>query len=306
MTRIMAERRRDCTQYPAKPAGTADSGAANRCYCTQTTAEVGSRPMGPLAGERAPTAAVLGLGEAGAAIARDLAGAGWAVRGWDIREGLAVDGVAVARELSAAAPGADLVVSLVTAASARAVAESAAPLLAAGTVYADLNTAAAGLKRELATVVEASGAAFADVAVLAPVPGRGLRTPLLASGSGAARLAELLRPFGATVDVVAGPPGAAASRKLIRSVLMKGLAAALLEADAAARAADCEAWFLDDAARTFEAADAALVDRLLDGTRAHAARRLHELEDAAAQLRELGVEPRITDAAHAVLEEIDS
>jgi 3-hydroxyisobutyrate dehydrogenase-like beta-hydroxyacid dehydrogenase len=249
------------------------------------------------------TAAVLGLGEAGAAVARGLADAGWEVRGWDVRDGLAVDGVAVVPDLSAATAGAGLVVSLVTAASARAVAEEAAPLLGPGTVYADLNTAAAALKRELASLVEASGAAFVDVAVMAPVPGRGLQTPLLASGNGAARLAELLRPAGATVEVVPGPPGEAASRKLIRSVLMKGLAAALLEGDAAARAAGCEAWYLDDAARTL---DAALVDRLLDGTRVHAARRLHELEDAAAQLRELGVEPRITEAAHAVIKEIES
>jgi 3-hydroxyisobutyrate dehydrogenase-like beta-hydroxyacid dehydrogenase len=248
------------------------------------------------------TAAVLGLGEAGAAVARGLADAGWAVRGWDIRSGLDVEGVAVARGVAAAAGGADVVVSLVTAASARAVAEQAVPALAPGTVYADLNTAGAALKRELAAVVEPSGALFADVAVMAPVPGRGLRTPLLAAGPGADRFAELLRPAGATVDVLPGPPGTAAARKLIRSVLMKGLAAALLEGDAAARAAGCEDWYLADAARTL---DAALVERLLQGTRLHAARRLHELDDAAAQLRELGVEPHITTAAHAVIKELE-
>jgi 3-hydroxyisobutyrate dehydrogenase-like beta-hydroxyacid dehydrogenase len=248
------------------------------------------------------TAAVLGLGEAGAVVARGLAEAGWTVRGWDVRSGLAVDGVSVAGDLESAAADAALVVSLVTAASARAVAEQAAPSLAPGTVYADLNTAGAALKRELAAVVEPSGALFADVAVLAPVPGRGLRTPFLASGAGAARFAELLRPAGATVDVLPGPPGTAAARKLIRSVLMKGLAAALLEGDAAARAAGCEDWYLEDAARTL---DAALVERLLQGTRMHATRRLHELEDAAAQLRELGVEPRITEAAHSVIKEIE-
>jgi 3-hydroxyisobutyrate dehydrogenase-like beta-hydroxyacid dehydrogenase len=248
------------------------------------------------------TAAVLGLGEAGAVVARALAEAGWTVRGWDVRSGLAVDGVSVAGDLESAAADAALVVSLVTAASARAVAEQAAPSLAPGTVYADLNTAGAALKRELAAVVEPSGALFADVAVLAPVPGRGLRTPFLASGAGAARFAELLRPAGATVDVLPGPPGTAAARKLIRSVLMKGLAAALLEGDAAARAAGCEDWYLEDAARTL---DAARVERLLQGTRMHATRRLHELEDAAAQLRELGVEPHITTAAHAVIKELE-
>ena len=127
---------------------------------------------------------------------------------------------------------------------------------------------------------------------MAPVPGRGLRTPLLASGSGAERFAELLRPLGAQVEVLGASPGTAAARKLLRSVFMKGLAAALLEGAAAARAAGCEDWFRQDAAATLAEADGRLVDRLLEGSRVHAARRVHELDAAAELLRELGVQPR--------------
>ena len=46
---------------------------------------------------------------------------------------------------------------------------------------------------------------------------------------------------------------------------MKGLAAALLEGAAAARAAGCEDWFLADAGATLAEADERLVDRLLRG-----------------------------------------
>ena len=157
--------------------------------------------------------------------------------------------------------GADLVLSLTTAEAARAAATAAAPALRPGAVYADLNTGSAQLKRDVAATVEGAGALFADVAVMAPVPGRGLRTPLLASGSGAERLAELLRPLGAQVEVLGPEPGTAAARKLLRSVFMKGLAAALLEGAAAARAAGCEEWFLADARTTLAAADEHLVDR---------------------------------------------
>jgi 3-hydroxyisobutyrate dehydrogenase-like beta-hydroxyacid dehydrogenase len=50
------------------------------------------------------------------------------------------------------------------------------------------------------------------------------------------------------VDVLPGPPGAAAARKLVRSVFYKGLAAAVTEALRAARAAGCEPWLRDNIA----------------------------------------------------------
>jgi 3-hydroxyisobutyrate dehydrogenase-like beta-hydroxyacid dehydrogenase len=242
-----------------------------------------------------PTVAVVGLGEAGAAIAADLEAAGCVVRGWD----------AVADGVAGAVRGADLVLSLVTAAGARAVVSEAAAALRPGAVFADMNTSAAALKRDLAESVEAAGALFADVAVMAPVPGGGLRTPLLASGKGAERFAELVAPLGARVEVLPGGPGTAATRKLIRSVFVKGLAAARLEADAAARAAGCGDWLRRDAAATLSTADERLVERLLEGSRAHAERRVHELHDAADLLRDLGVEPRMTEAARDVLRDLD-
>ncbi len=104
-------------------------------------------------------------------------------------------------------------------------AASVASALAAGQVYADLNTTAPALKREVAAVIGRTGAGFADVALLGPVPARGVGTPALASGDGAERFAELVRPFGMPVEVVGSEPGDAAGLKLLRSVFMKGLAA---------------------------------------------------------------------------------
>ena len=248
--------------------------------------------------------AIIGLGEAGAEIAGDLVAAGCSVRAFDPRPMREVAGAELAASTADAVRGADLVLSLTTSDAARDAASTAAPALPPGAVYADLNTGSARSKREVAATIEDVGALFADVAVMAPVPGRGLRAPLLASGSGAARFAELLRPFGAQVDVLGPEPGMAAERKLIRSVFMKGLAAALLEGAAAARAAGCEDWFLADTRATLAAADERLVDRLRQGSRAHAARRVHELDDAAELLGELGVRPHVTGAARAVLAEL--
>jgi 3-hydroxyisobutyrate dehydrogenase-like beta-hydroxyacid dehydrogenase len=242
---------------------------------------------------------ILGLGEAGGAFARDLRASGAEVRGFDPDATTNPD----APDTRSAVTGADIVLSLTTAAEALVAARAAAPALVAGQVYADANTSGAGLKRELAAIVEASGASFADVALMAPVPGRGLRTPAFASGPGAAGVASLLGPLGMPVTVLDGPPGDAATRKLLRSVAWKGVAAVICEALAAARAAGHEDWMRAQLLTLLSSADEATLERMEDGSRRHAARRAHEMADVAEMLRELGLAPHMSDAARAQLEE---
>lgn len=87
------------------------------------------------------TIAVLGLGEAGSAIARDLVAAGARVHGFDpVRP--APEGVEAAPDASAAAAGADIVLSVTSSPVALELAETVAPVLAPGRLFADLNTAA--------------------------------------------------------------------------------------------------------------------------------------------------------------------
>ena len=245
--------------------------------------------------------ALLGLGEAGKAFASDLIALGVPTAGWDPVPARSVVGLRRAENAVDAVAGADLVLSLNSSASAVAAAEAVAAGLSPGSLFADLNTTAAAVKREIAATVRSAGSSFADVALLAPVPGRGIRTPALASGDGAARYAEILSSLGAPVDVVGPEPGAAATRKLLRSVFMKGLAASVLEGLAAAEAAGCADWLRSDIAATLRDADESLVDRLVDGSRQHAVRRTAEMEAAAELLRELGVEPHVAEAAAGVL-----
>ncbi|MGZ4389008.1 MAG: DUF1932 domain-containing protein [Gaiellaceae bacterium] len=240
--------------------------------------------------------AVLGLGEAGARLAADLGAAGADVAGFDPA---VPDG---ARDAQSAAAGCDVVLSVNSAAVARDVAASVLPALDSAMVYADLNTSAPALKREVAAIVAPSGARFADVALLGPVPARGLRTPVLASGSGAEAFAELLGPLGMPVEVISGEPGDAARRKLLRSVFMKGIAAAAIESHAAADAAGETDWLYDELA---EVIGAPLLDRLLEGSRAHAVRRVEEMTAAAELLHELGIRPHIAAASAAVLADLD-
>ncbi len=82
---------------------------------------------------------------------------------------------------------------------------------------------------------------------------------------------------------------------------MKGIAAAAIETLEAANAAGvADRLHAEIAAVLGES----LLERLLTGSRAHAARRVDEMRAAAAYVEELGVEPRIASAAAAWLEQL--
>jgi 3-hydroxyisobutyrate dehydrogenase-like beta-hydroxyacid dehydrogenase len=248
--------------------------------------------------------AVLGLGEAGAQIAADLCAAGAVVRGFDPRVPPGPGVIACADDADACR-GADVVISLTTAHEAVDALKASLPGVAPDAIYADLNTSSSGLKRALAALASEAGAhRFADVALMSPVPGRGLRTPMLASGPAAEDYARVISLLGASVGVLAGPPGAAADRKLVRSVFFKGLAAAVTESLRAARAAGCEDWIRASIAAELTAASPATVDRLEQGSVKHAARRAEEMAASADLLRELGVPPRIARASEQWLRQL--
>jgi 3-hydroxyisobutyrate dehydrogenase-like beta-hydroxyacid dehydrogenase len=249
-----------------------------------------------------PIVAVLGLGEAGSLIARDLAAAGATVRAWDPAPREVPPGVGAVASDREAVRDADAVLSVNSAAAALEAARTVAGALAAGTLFADLNTAAPALKRAIDEVVAASGALFADVALLRPVPGRGVRTPALVSGPGAERFVALLRGYGMPVTPVGLEPGAASARKLARSVFTKGQAAAIGEALDAAERLGFRDWLAEDIVQTLTDADAAFFRRAVEGSVRHAPRRADEMAAAVAMLEELGVEPRVASAARSWLE----
>lgn len=231
--------------------------------------------------------AILGLGEAGQLYAADLVTLGWKVSGFDPAPVPTPNGLRRASSVAEAISGAELIVSLTGATFAIAVAAQAAETIAPGACYADFNSASPADKREIEQALAATEAVVADVAVLAPVPRRRTATPLLASGPGAARVAEALRPTGAPVDVLDEPVGAAAGRRLLRSVFTKGLAATVLEAVSAGAAAGCEQWVRDQIAGELGPEGPALVDRLVNGAREHADRRRQEMQACQSYLEEV-------------------
>jgi len=247
---------------------------------------------------------VLGLGEAGSLIAADLARAGDEVRGYDPSEVPTPQGVERHVRPEAAVTGCKLVLAVTPGSQARAALEGALDALGREAVYADLSTGSPALKEELATVASGHGALFADVALMSPVPGRGLSAPALVSGSGATKFADLINARGGRVEMVGARAGEAATRKLLRSVVMKGLAALLIESMEAAEQAGEGEWLWDHLVTELTSMDAAMLRRLRLDTAPHAGRRLDEMKAAQDLLVELGVTAHMTPATIEHLERI--
>ncbi|MDF2574150.1 MAG: phosphogluconate dehydrogenase, partial [Agromyces sp.] len=246
--------------------------------------------------------AVLGLGEAGRIYAAELAEQGIEVTATDPLATSAPPAVTLASDIPAAVREAEIVLSLVGGGAAASALDTALPAMRPEALYADLNTLAPDEKRRLAARAVERGNAFVDVAVLAPVPRAGLRTPLALSGTGTERLRSFLEQLDVPTTDAGPDAGGAAGLKLLRSVFMKGLAALIFEAVTAAREVGAEEWVTGQIASELGPDGDALVQRLLEGTPAHAVRREAEMRDARAFLETLGTAHPMTDGTIAWLQ----
>lgn len=264
-----------------------------------------TEPTLPLRGLRV---GVFGLGEAGTEVAGGLAAAGAQVVGYDPAGVATPAGVERVDDAALAASGASLVVAVTSSADSpaaltQALDAHAQGVVPEGSIYADLATPAPSVKQALAN--RCTGRfSFVDVALMTTAPGRGLAIPSLASGPGAGRYAELLGPAGAPIEVVSDQPGQAATRKLLRSIAIKGLAGVVMESLDAAEAAGLRDVTWANLVGEFTAMDESFLQRLVDGTPLHAERRFHEMETAEQLMRDLDVEPIMTPATIASLDRL--
>lgn len=250
-----------------------------------------------------PHVALIGFGEAGSTFARGGARAGhWQgrVKGWDLKADrraiMAQHGVHAAADAADALAGAGMVLSLVTADSALPAARDYAPLLAPGTLWCDMNSVSPDTKRAAAAAVTAAGGRYVDVTVMAPVDPAALSAPLLVAGPDAAEAREMLGMIGfSDVRVVGDTVGQASSIKLIRSVMVKGMEALCYECGNAALAAGV----MDEVVASLDASEKPVgwAERFAynrERMETHGLRRAAEMEESAATLQGLGVEPVMT------------
>jgi 3-hydroxyisobutyrate dehydrogenase-like beta-hydroxyacid dehydrogenase len=248
--------------------------------------------------------AVLGLGEAGSAFAAGMVAHGAEVRGFDPANVIVPAGVADCMMAAEAVEGAAAVIALTHAAQALDAAESAVAHLPAGAFYADFATGDPGLKGEIAMRARDHGLRAIDGAVMNPVPLAGVATPVDVAGDDAGEFVALMSPLGLRLTAVSAEPGVAASRKLLRSVLVKGLSALIIESMRAAETAGQADWFRDHVFEVLNHLDREYVIRLVEGNVKHSVRRVHEMEAASELLRQLGEPPLTSEATRQVLESV--
>jgi len=230
---------------------------------------------------------VLGLGEAGSLIAKGLAAQGVEVVGFDpVKPKNPV--VEVFETAEQAVSNADVVFSLNSATVSIKVAQQVAAHLKPGAIYCDLNTGTPALKQRLSEIVPAGS--FVDVAVMKPVPGLAEKVPLSVAGPGAKKFMELFADLDMDLTYVSEVAGEAAARKLIRSVLAKGMAALVIDTLWAANSVGLQDWALDEINREFDSSSSKTVKRYLDGTQQHAKRRSVEMSDVVEMLSDAGYE----------------
>ena len=224
---------------------------------------------------------VLGLGEAGSLIAKGLSEQGIEVVGFDpAKPKQPVVELRETAELAVA--DADVVFSINSATVSIKLAQQVAAHLKPGALYCDLNTGTPSLKRRLAEIVPKGS--FVDVAVMKPVPGLAEKVPLSIAGAGAAKFQELLAPYDLDITYVSEVPGEAAARKLVRSIVAKGMAALIIDTLWAAKELGLEDWAIEEIKNEFDNSSSATVQRYLNGTAQHAKRRSVEMSDVVEML----------------------
>ncbi|MFW5489214.1 MAG: NAD(P)-binding domain-containing protein [Desulfovibrio sp.] len=258
--------------------------------------------------------AVIGFGEAGGIIAEGcLSGAKHlgediSCHAWDIRMQneedknqlqQAADNMGVVMHNT---PGAwlndvDVVFSLVFGGVAKKVALEMLPFLKEGAVYIDLTTSTPHDMREAAESFSSRNVGFIDGTALGSFRTNGFSVPFVLSGTNVEAWSAWMNSMGFSTTPVPGGAGKAASVKLLRSVLAKGLEALAIECFVAADSLGIRPTMMN-AFNDFDLRS--LVETLEDmGTShvAHCKRRLDEVDHALQLLAEAHVDPIMTKAS---------
>jgi 3-hydroxyisobutyrate dehydrogenase-like beta-hydroxyacid dehydrogenase len=253
--------------------------------------------------------ALIGFGEVGGLFAQGLIASGrHDVSAYDIlmdggpafREKARSLGVEPCASASDAARGAQIIISAVTAAAARGVAEAAGEYMRRGQIFLDVNSVSPETKRANAAAVERSGAAYVEAAVMAAVAPYGLKVPILLGGTHAETLKAMLGPAGMTLDVAAVEIGRASAIKMCRSIMIKGIEALTVECLLTARRYGIE----DDIVASLDKSHPQMdwdrqagysIGRVVQ----HGRRRAAEMREAAETVAEAGLEPLMAAATAA-------
>lgn len=264
-----------------------------------------------------PRIGIVGFGEVGSSFARGFLSAGVVdIVAYDDPPGKLQRELALKRAAELGVPlhfeptplsDREIVLSSVTQDAAIAAARRSLPSLHPDAIYADVNSLSPAKKCEVAQVAAHADRAFVDIAIMG-APARDLhRVPLLAAGVPAAALVARLGRRQADIRIVGDTPGQAAGVKILRSVLTKGLEVLLVESLVAARRCGLQRQVLDSFCELLDSRPAReTLSFLLRSHVVHAGRRALELAQSAETVADAGLDPVLSRAAAARLEQLAS
>jgi 3-hydroxyisobutyrate dehydrogenase-like beta-hydroxyacid dehydrogenase len=132
-------------------------------------------------------------------------------------------------------------------------------------------------------------------------PADGHSLAILASGPAAERMRDALVPWGMRIEVVGPDIGTASGIKILRSVVMKGMEALLVECLLASKQLGIDQPILRSLDKTFARSFSDLANSLLTTGAIHAERRSEEVAMSADALAEAGLDNTVAAAAAARL-----
>ena len=259
---------------------------------------------------------LLGFGEAAARLAMDFSQAGFkditaysrsgakAQPGDPVSQRAEAAGVKLAKSVGTLAKKSDIIIALTPGKAAVPALKKILKYLRPDHLYVDASSNSAHNMEQAAALI-GNAARFVDASVMGPVDIMGLKVPFVASGPHAAEFYDRMTPHGMVITVVGNNPGDASAMKLIRSVLMKGLAMLLLETMEAAQRRNILDAVIEDSSVTFnDIPFQKIIKRYIGGTAVHCERRIHEMKECLELLQDMGSTDRATKSTIAMLRDM--
>lgn len=251
------------------------------------------------------TIAMLGLGEAGSHFANDLVNLGVKVIGYDPKPLRKLHpSIEVKVSNAEAVQEADIIFSANLSSVSEEIATEIASVLKPHQFFCEMNTSGPEKKQKIASILASSGVKMIDLAIMAPVPPKGIMTPLLASGEYAEGFLAKTQSLKLDISSIENSKiGDAATRKLLRSIVYKGIAAVVCEAVEAGEAFGMESYIRGQISSLI-GGNNELIDRFVEGSKTHAIRRMHEMEAVIEMLTAKGIDPIVTKGTRSNLEKL--
>lgn len=252
--------------------------------------------------------ALIGFGEVGQTLARDLAERNDAeLSAYDLKfddpdsiPSLAAARAPVRKTASAAAAvaDADIIISAVTANSTREAAASASSEIKTSAWYFDVNSSSPATKLATGAIIEDMGGRFVEASIMSPIFPHRIEAPILLGGARAREFEAVAKSIGfINAKFYSDESGKAAAAKLCRSVIVKGLEALISESMLAAKHFGVEGEVISSLENLFPHPDWRNHARyMISRSLQHGERRAEEMREASRTVAEAGVEPWMANA----------